>query len=60
MTILTYMKKMRVIEQRMKSQPLVEKASLTEIRARAKNKAKKVTTKINANQMWDQKETVRN
>ena len=49
MTILTYMKKVRVIEQRMKSWPLVEKASLTEIRARAKNKAKKVTTKINAN-----------
>lgn len=56
MTILTYMKKVRVIEQRMKSWPLVEKASLTEIRTRAKNKAKKVTTKINANQMWDQKE----
>lgn len=49
MTILTYMKKVRLIEQRMKSWPLVEKASLTEIRARAKNKAKKVTTKINAN-----------
>ena len=37
----------------MKSWPLVEEASLTEIRAKAKNKAKKVTTKINVNQMWD-------
>ena len=37
----------------MKSWPLVEEASLTEIRAKANNKAKKVTTKINVNQMWD-------
>ena len=37
----------------MKSWPLVEEASLMEIKAKAKNKAKKVTTKINVNQMWD-------
>ena len=37
----------------MKSWPLVEEASLMEIKAKAKNKAKKVITKINVNQIWD-------